>query len=158
MLQQLGIEFGYIDVDRNGGAPHVLSALKSSHKLPEGHSTIPVIYDEGKFLGGFTDLVESLRLTHPALEKTLEDIDATAQMGQANFSKFGHTLSASLTGWRLLGDYIIAENAAELTLIINMNSKEDVHIFAVVSFENKELETKRHAAYAKVKDKDTWQN
>lgn len=150
LLKALGVEFQYLDVDGMGGAGKTVEELKKSAGLPQDHSTVPVIYNNGAFAGGFTDLVKSLRDDKPDIDKVLEEVEAASESTMAEFFKFNHQLSASLEGGSTHGDYYLAGEGARIVLTVAMSSKADVHIFAIASLKNDALQAKRQAAYDKV--------
>lgn len=46
---------------RLGGPHHAIEFLQKSHGVPETHTTIPVVFLDGKYVGGYTSLVEHLQ-------------------------------------------------------------------------------------------------
>lgn len=152
LLGKLDLPFEYHDVDSMGGASHVFQALKAKAGLPESHGTIPIVYGEdGAFVGGWTELVTALRAQdRPDLEQTIADVEAQSTSTAAEFDKFGHQLSASLTGGATNHEFYLAKEDASITLNIIMSSKEPVHVFAVASFNDEALQSRREQAYAKV--------
>merc|ERR1712194_389478 len=75
ICKALGVEFTYFDVDGMGGAGKVLEELKKSAGLPQDHNTIPLVFSNGSFVGGFTELVKSLREEKGDIGKTLEEVE-----------------------------------------------------------------------------------
>lgn len=48
-------------MDQHGGPHHARSFLEKSHGLPSTHTTIPCVYFDGKYVGGYTSMVEKLQ-------------------------------------------------------------------------------------------------
>ena len=46
----------YRDIDEYGGKENVFGVLKREKRIPKSHNTVPVIFDNGKFIGGYTEL------------------------------------------------------------------------------------------------------
>lgn len=148
--EKAGLDYEYVDVEDAGGAQNVFSVLRREGLLPEDHSTLPAVYNSGEFVGGYSELVESLRGSLPELDGILEEIEAASMQSFAEFDKFGHTLSATMSGWDVKDDFMLAREEASLTLQMSMTSKEAVHVFVVASFQDLALEEKRAAALGAV--------
>lgn len=150
LCKALGVDFTYLDVDGMGGAEKVLEEFKRSTGLPQDHNTIPIVFSNASFLGGFTELAKSLREEKGDIGKALEEVELASESTMAEFFKFDHQLSATLEGGSTHGSFYLAKEGGHIVLTIAMASKAPVHIFAVASQQDDSLESKRQAVYQKV--------
>jgi len=95
LLKIENIPFKYIDVDEHGGSTSVRDHLQSNGGLPENHNTIPIIYNCGNFLGGYTSLVEQFQKQGRASSETLMKVNSNSGVGYVDYHK--GVITASIT-------------------------------------------------------------
>jgi glutaredoxin len=47
----------YRDIDDYGGKDNVFKVLKNEKRIPRNYNTVPVIFDNGQFIGGYNELI-----------------------------------------------------------------------------------------------------
>tara|TARA_Y100000389_G_C17471252_1_gene531298 strand:- start:3893 stop:4129 length:237 start_codon:yes stop_codon:yes gene_type:complete len=47
----------YREIDDYGGKENVFDVLKKENRIPKTYSTVPVIFDNSNFIGGFNELI-----------------------------------------------------------------------------------------------------
>ena len=47
----------YRDIDEYGGKENVFGVLKMEKRIPKNYNTVPVIFDNGTFIGGYSELI-----------------------------------------------------------------------------------------------------
>ncbi|KAL6050454.1 Cytochrome c biogenesis protein DipZ, variant 2 [Balamuthia mandrillaris] len=137
LLEALSLPFQYVDMDHYGGAAAVKDILSSTFTssaegeqqplLPASHKTIPIVYCDEKFIGGFSDLVSTLQqqADSKVTEELLQHVAEKAALHSFEFDKSGHkarvTLPLASTQWSTTDEYIIAKvDDAELELSFEM--------------------------------------
>jgi len=99
--------------------------LQKKKLIPETHKTIPIIFKDGKFIGGYTDLVNTLKLEGKASDEILEIVTQKAGESHVDFEKNAThaTLSMAAASWITTDEYIISkEDNASLQISLNIKN------------------------------------
>jgi len=87
--------------------------------LPPEHKTIPKIFDSGRFLGGFTELLEKLKRENIVTDQIIADVEKEIESSSIDFNKNDIRASVNLEKsslWRTRDEYIeSASDEAKLT-------------------------------------------
>jgi len=111
VLEFENIPFKWIDMDKCGGPSHAREYLQKNHGLPETHTTIPCVFFEGKFIGGYTALVDRLKLEGKATDAILKQAEEKASGASVDFQKGVTTAHLSFSGdeFDTTNEYVVAK-------------------------------------------------
>jgi len=132
LLTEEQIPFIHIDLDSHGGPSNAAEFFAKKGTIPETHKTIPIIFRDGKFIGGFTDLVNILKSEGKATEDVLQTVTAKSGANHVDFQK-GNThanVTLDASAWTTTPEYILSKvDSAPLGLSWNMTSLTDYDVW-----------------------------
>jgi glutaredoxin len=144
LLERLGSDFDNHDVDEFGGPGVVKEGLaRLVESMPETWGTLPIIFNaSGAFIGGFSDLVDSMS-AEAATAELLEDIDSASQSSFLEFKRFEHEITVAFDdGWELKDEFVRAtrdDATCTLRFKMTMSETEAVQVFVVAAGTSPEL-------------------
>eukprot|EP01103_Thecamoeba_quadrilineata_P017266 TRINITY_DN6044_c0_g1_i1.p1 TRINITY_DN6044_c0_g1~~TRINITY_DN6044_c0_g1_i1.p1 ORF type:complete len:542 (-),score=124.06 TRINITY_DN6044_c0_g1_i1:67-1692(-) len=134
--------FAYHDVDHFGGGQTVRTYLSSVHKsLDENHKTIPIIYHKGKFIGGYSELVDVLKSQGKPVEDLIEKIDENDKKNPQhqklvfNKNSVDSTIEFIAQEWTSQNECLLSKvDGASLTISIQMETGgSDLQLYLVAA-------------------------
>jgi len=137
LLHHCNLPFDYIDIDSVGGSSGVNDMLVDEGLIPKDYKTIPKVFNNGVFLGGYSDLLEKLKKENIANDDIIKEVDVEVESSSIDFNKNSIVASINIVKssfWRTRDEYIESVNdGAKLTFHFNPDlPQNDWSLFLIV--------------------------
>jgi len=128
LLTEEHVPFSFVDLDIFGLGPNnTRNYFVENNMIPENHKTIPTIFNNGKFIGGYTDLVNILKSEGKAPNELLQIVTQKSGESHVDFDKgLTHATLSLSSSWTTTDEYLLStqDNA---TLHLSLNIKNLAH-------------------------------
>jgi len=106
--------------------------------IPETHTTIPVLFRKGQFIGGYTALVEQLQKGGKAKPEMLLEVLQQSATGHVDFHKEKTTATLTMpdtSAWTTTAEFVQAQrDGTSLSFSVNMDTRGDGHLHQIYMY------------------------